>query len=253
MKSLIPKIWNTKDILIQIGCLAMYSLHRRWHSWVYRIWSACGSLLGWKTPAEWLFQSISWEWLGLVKWHTLIPGLVMAPGLVWGMNLKCPWITFGVKNPCGMTFPEHLLGLVKLHIPVGGLAMTPGIVWGMNPKCPLITFGAKNPCGITSPEHPPRVAGPGQMTHPNSVNSTQPSSMMSGYGQASNFGLKSTYWKGFSEFSGIGSQYSQNIYSALLFTFTSNKQTIYIAINLWMVHYKVSYNFLDISSENHVI
>merc|ERR1719367_2598507 len=35
--------------------------------------------------------------------------LVMTPGLVWGMNLKCPWITFGVKNPCRMTFPEHLL------------------------------------------------------------------------------------------------------------------------------------------------
>ena len=35
----------------------------------------------------------------------------MTPGLVWGMNLKCPWITFGVKNPCGMTFPEHFLRL----------------------------------------------------------------------------------------------------------------------------------------------
>ena len=33
----------------------------------------------------------------------------MTPGLVWGMNLKCPWITFGVKNPRGMTFPEHIL------------------------------------------------------------------------------------------------------------------------------------------------
>ena len=80
-------------------------------------------------------------------------------------------------------------------------------------KCPWITFWVKNPCGMTFPEHFLRVAGFGQMTHPNSVNSTQPSSMMLGYGQASNFGLKSTYWKGFSKFSGIGSQYSQNIYS----------------------------------------
>ena len=39
----------------------------------------------------------------------------MTPGLVWGMNLKCPWITFGVKNPCGMTFPEHFLGLVNYY------------------------------------------------------------------------------------------------------------------------------------------
>ena len=41
--------------------------------------------------------------------QSLIPGLLMTPGLVRGMNLKCPWITFGVKNPCGMTFPEHFL------------------------------------------------------------------------------------------------------------------------------------------------
>ena len=33
----------------------------------------------------------------------------MTPGLVLGMNLKCPQITFGVKNPCGMTFLEHIL------------------------------------------------------------------------------------------------------------------------------------------------
>ena len=33
----------------------------------------------------------------------------MTPGLVCGMNLKFPWITFGVKNPCGITFPEHFL------------------------------------------------------------------------------------------------------------------------------------------------
>ena len=91
--------------------------------------------------------------------------------------------------------------------------MTPGLVWGMNLKCPWITFGVKNPCGMTFPEHFLRVAGFGQMTHPNSVISTQPSSMMLGYGQASNFWLKSTYWKGFSEFLRIGSQYSQNIYS----------------------------------------
>ena len=91
--------------------------------------------------------------------------------------------------------------------------MTPGLVWGMNLKCPWITFGVKNACGMTFPEHFLRVAGFGQITHPNSVIST--SSMMLGYGQASNFRLKSTYWKGFSKFSGIGSQYSQNIYSAV--------------------------------------
>ena len=30
----------------------------------------------------------------------------MTPGQVWGMNLKCLWITFGFKN---LTFPEHFL------------------------------------------------------------------------------------------------------------------------------------------------
>ena len=64
--------------------------------------------------------------------------------------------------------------------------MTPRLVLGMILKCPWITFGVKNACGMTFPEHFLRVAGFGQITHPNSVIST--SSMMLGYGQASNFG-----------------------------------------------------------------
>ena len=54
----------------------------------------------------------------------------MTPGLVWGMNLKCPWITFGVENPCGMTFPEHFLRvagfgeMTHLNLRVGNYTWT---------------------------------------------------------------------------------------------------------------------------------
>ena len=33
----------------------------------------------------------------------------MTPGMVWGMNLKCPLVNYLVKNSCGMTYPEHFL------------------------------------------------------------------------------------------------------------------------------------------------
>ena len=70
---------------------------------------------------------------------------------------------------------------------------------GMNFKYPWVTLGVKTPCRMTFPEHFLIVAGFCQKTHPNSVNSTGPSSMKRIHRQTSNFG---------SIFLELGSSYS---------------------------------------------